>query len=246
MAPQPQNSEAHFRALVESARMPSSSPIPTGTSSSPTRRPRLCSLPARGVVRPDGGNPGAGALSPTPCDLRQGYTEEPRPGRWAPAWSCTPGARTAAEFPVLISLSPIRSADGLSIFSAIRDITQQREAEQNIRDLNAVWPDRMRNYRRSTRSWKRSAIRYRTTCAPVARGGRLQPHPAGRIPGQAGTERTRTPAAGTSRGPAHGVADRHLLKLARVTRTELQIQEWTSPPVVEVADARGNRRRSGP
>lgn len=46
--------------------------------------------------------------------------------------------KDGSEFPVLISLSPIRSEEGLSIFSAIRDITQQRQAEHSIRELNAL------------------------------------------------------------------------------------------------------------
>lgn len=41
-----------------------------------------------------------------------------------------------AEVPVEISLSPLESEQGLLVISAIRDITDRKQAEQHIRDLN--------------------------------------------------------------------------------------------------------------
>jgi PAS domain S-box-containing protein len=40
------------------------------------------------------------------------------------------------EFPVEISLSPIRTAGGLLVISAIRDVTSQREAERQLAEAN--------------------------------------------------------------------------------------------------------------
>jgi two-component system NarL family sensor kinase len=41
------------------------------------------------------------------------------------------------EFPVEISLSPVETEDGLLVSSAIRDITQRKQAEENFRQLSA-------------------------------------------------------------------------------------------------------------
>ena len=42
---------------------------------------------------------------------------------WVPGWICTPGIRSACEFPVEISLSPLETAEGVLVSAAIRDIT---------------------------------------------------------------------------------------------------------------------------
>src|SRR6266498_1021174 len=41
------------------------------------------------------------------------------------------------EFPVEISLSPLETAEGILVTSAIRDITQRKRAEENLRQLSA-------------------------------------------------------------------------------------------------------------
>jgi PAS domain S-box-containing protein len=41
------------------------------------------------------------------------------------------------EFPVEISLSPLETAEGLLVTSAIRDITQRKRTEENLRELSA-------------------------------------------------------------------------------------------------------------
>jgi protein-histidine pros-kinase len=46
-----------------------------------------------------------------------------------------------SEFPVEISLSPLRTEDGTVVMSAIRDVTQRRKAEQKFRDLLEAAPD---------------------------------------------------------------------------------------------------------
>ena len=43
-----------------------------------------------------------------------------------------------SEFPVEISLSPLRTGDGLRIVAAVRDITERVEAEARARDVNQI------------------------------------------------------------------------------------------------------------
>jgi signal transduction histidine kinase len=45
--------------------------------------------------------------------------------------------KNGEEFPVEISLSPVQTEDGLLVSSAIRDITQRKQAEDNLRELSA-------------------------------------------------------------------------------------------------------------
>lgn len=45
--------------------------------------------------------------------------------------------KNGEEFPVEISLSPLHTEDGLLVSSAIRDITQRKQAEENLRELSA-------------------------------------------------------------------------------------------------------------
>ena len=45
--------------------------------------------------------------------------------------------KNGEEFPVEISLSPVQTEDGLLVSSAIRDVTQRKQAEENFRQLSA-------------------------------------------------------------------------------------------------------------
>lgn len=40
--------------------------------------------------------------------------------------------RDGSEFPVEIALAPIESADGLVVFASIRDVTVQRQAQEDL------------------------------------------------------------------------------------------------------------------
>lgn len=48
------------------------------------------------------------------------------------------------EFPVEISLSPLRTPQGLFVISTVRDITQRRNAEEQIKKLNAELGEALR------------------------------------------------------------------------------------------------------
>jgi len=52
------------------------------------------------------------------------------------------------EFPVDISLSPLRTPQGLFFISAVRDITERKQAEQQIRKLNAELGEALRRSER--------------------------------------------------------------------------------------------------
>lgn len=45
--------------------------------------------------------------------------------------------KNGAEFPVEISLSPLRTPQGLFVTSAVRDISERKHAEEQIKNLNA-------------------------------------------------------------------------------------------------------------
>ena len=176
---------------------------------------------------------------PRHADLRQGYTEEPRTRPMGAGLELYARRKDGSEFPVLISLSPIRTADGLSIFSAIRDISQQREAEQSIRDLNALLA--RQNAELQAVNQEMEAFSYSVSHdlrAPLrAMDGfsrilldeyRDKLEPSGREL----LQRVRRAAQNM------GLLIDDLLKLARVTRTELQIQDVDlSALTVEAADA---------
>ena len=71
-----------------------------------------------------------------PGALRRFLLRRRRRGRWARASSCGACARTASEFPVEISLSPLETEDGRFAIAAIRDVTERKRFEQELQDAN--------------------------------------------------------------------------------------------------------------
>ena len=56
--------------------------------------------------------------------------------------------RNGTEFPVEISLSPLRTPQGLFVTSAVRDITERKHAEEQIKELNAELGEALRRAER--------------------------------------------------------------------------------------------------
>jgi PAS domain S-box-containing protein len=52
--------------------------------------------------------------------------------------------KNGTEFPVEISLSPLRTPQGLFVTSAVRDITERKRAEEQIKKLNAELGEALR------------------------------------------------------------------------------------------------------
>ena len=56
--------------------------------------------------------------------------------------------KNGTEFPVEISLSPLRTPQGLFVTSAVRDITERKHAEEQIKKLNAELGEALRRSER--------------------------------------------------------------------------------------------------
>jgi PAS domain S-box-containing protein len=56
--------------------------------------------------------------------------------------------KNGMEFPVDISLSPLRTSQGLFVITAVRDITERKQAEEQIKKLNAELAEALRRAER--------------------------------------------------------------------------------------------------
>ena len=70
-------------------------------------------------------------------DLRAGYTRAPRPRPMGSRMALSARRRDGSEFPVEISLAPVYTDDGALVSAIVRDVTEQRELEEERRDLLA-------------------------------------------------------------------------------------------------------------
>ncbi|HUJ32377.1 MAG TPA: PAS domain S-box protein [Candidatus Acidoferrum sp.] len=68
---------------------------------------------------------------------RDGYAQSPKSRAMGPGLELFGRRKDGSELPVEISLSPIETEQGVLVASAIRDVTERRRADEQIRELNA-------------------------------------------------------------------------------------------------------------
>ena len=79
------------------------------------------------------------AVRPTHYQHRDRYLEHPRTRPMGSGLELHAARRDGSLFPVEISLSPIQTETGMHVTAVIRDVTERRRAEQEVRKLQQVY-----------------------------------------------------------------------------------------------------------
>jgi PAS domain S-box-containing protein len=98
---------------------------------------------------------------------RASFAQAPKTRRMGAGLDLKGRRRDGSEFDVEISLSPVRTAGGTVVLSAIRDVSDRKRIEEELRRANAeLTPERRRRSAPTGRGWPRSSIPPRMPSSP--------------------------------------------------------------------------------